>query len=171
MGNKKFYYGDTVALSHERYARHKGHMGQVVGTRVTKRHSESKSTIVSYRVACECGSALLPLALHMDIVSTPLERDPMSPADTRRHYFLRQVGIQADLGILREQVDAALGILNDQYRAVVAQRFGLRGEDGCTLSAIATGLNRSKQYVHQVERRALRKLRAFPGLMKESINE
>jgi len=169
MGNKKFYYGDTVALTHDRYARHKGHTAQVVGTRVTKRRSGPKSTIVSYKIACECGSALLPLAIHMDIVSTPLEGEPMSPEDTRLHYFLRQVGIQIDPRILRAQVDATLGILNDQYRAVVAQRFGLHGEDGYTLEAIAARLNKSKQYIHQVERRALKKLRAFPGLMKESI--
>jgi len=169
MANKKFYYGDTVVLSHERYVRHNDHIGQVVGTRVIKQRSGSRSTIVSYKVACECGSALLPLAIHMDIVSTSLEGEPMSPEDCRLHYFLRQVGIQADPDILREQVDATLGILNDQYRAVVTQRFGLHGEDGYTLETIAAGLNRSKQYIHQVERRALRKLRAFPGLMKESI--
>ena len=168
MANKKFYYGDTVMLNHSRYVRHNGHLGQIVGTRVIKKLTGRQSTMVSYRVACECGSALLPLAIHMGAVSTPLEGDPMSPEDTRLHYFLRQVGIQADPSILREQVDATLGILNDQYRAVVAQRFGLNGEDGYTLDAIAVGLNRSKQYIHQVERRALGKLRAFPGLIRES---
>jgi hypothetical protein len=168
MSNKKFYYGDTVVLRHERYSRHDGHTGQIVGTRILKSYSGSKSTIVSYRVACECGMKLLPLAIHMDLVSTPLEKEPMSPENARLHYFMRYIGMQADQEILREQVDAALGILNDQYRTVVTQRFGLNGGDGHTLEAIALGLSKSKQYIHQVEKRALQKLRSFPGLSRNS---
>jgi len=169
MSSKKFYYGDTVMLRHERYARHDGHIGQIVGTRILKSYSRSKPTIVSYKVACECGMGLLPLAIHMELVSTPLGAKSMLPENARLHYFMRHIGMRADSENLREQVGAALGILNDQYRAVVTHRFGLNGEDGYTLEAIASKLSRSKQYIHQVEKRALKKLRAFPGLMKEGI--
>lgn len=166
MANKKFYYGDTVMLRHERYPRHHQHRGRVQGFKVSKSPSPTKPNLVYYKVACECGAHLLPLSAHLVPVSTPLDGEHISLLDSRRMFFLKQIGMQIDQGILREQVGSALGVLNEQQKAVVSQRFGLYTEGGSTLRAIAENLGYTKQYIMKVQRKAMQKLEAFPGLVK-----
>ena len=169
MGNKKFYYGDTVMLQHERYSRHQQHQGRVQGFKVSKSLAPNKPNLIYYKVSCECGASLLPLAAHLTPVSTPLDADPVSLLDLRRMFFLQQIGVQADPSILREQIDSILGVLNEQQRAVISQRFGLYDESGATLQAIADNLGYTKQYIMKVQKTAMQKLEAFPGLVKGGV--
>ena len=166
MANRKFFAGDTVMLTHSRYRSHYHHTARVTGTRITRYLSGDKLSLVSYRIACECGKALLPMALHMDLVTADATAAP-NIENLRFQYFLSKVGLHSDPATLRQQVDAALGILNEQHRNIIVQRFGLGGEPGQTFRAIADDLGVSKQYIHQTEMKALRKLRSFPGLVKE----
>jgi len=169
MGNKKFYYGDTVILQNERYSRHQQHQGRVQGFKVSKSPSPTKSNIVYYKVACECGAYLSPVSRHLSLVSTPLDAGQVSLLDSRRMFFLQQIGVQPDPSILREQTDSILGVLNEQQRAVISQRFGLYDESGTTLQAIADTLGYTRQYILKVQKAAMQKLEAFPGLVKGSV--
>lgn len=170
MAYRKFFSGDEVLIDHYRYPAHDHHRALVVGTRITRYLSEGKRAYVSYRVDCECGASLLPLARHMDLVST---QTPISVLDMRRRYFLGQIGVHGNADTLGQQVAAALGILNDTQRATIMRRFGLfdvrsdGNELGHTYRAIAEALGVSKQYIHFVETKSMRKLRSFPGLVKE----
>jgi hypothetical protein len=166
MAYRKFYSGDAVIIDHYRYPSHNHHRALVMGTRKTRYLSGDKSPLISYRVDCECGASLLPLARHMDLVPRGFTPDVHV---MRRQYFLAEIGMQHKPGdTLEQQVDAALGILTDRQRAIIVQRFGLGdGEVGRTLQAIADAMNVSRQYISQVEGKSLRKLRSFPGLVKK----
>ena len=165
MAYRKFYSGDAVIINHYRYPSHNHHRALVMGTRKTRYLSGNTPPLISYRVDCECGASLQPLARHMDLVSTVPTSDVRI---MRRQYFLAEIGMQHKPGdTLEQQVDAALGILTDKQRAIIVQRFGLGDGTGRTLQAIAEGLGVSKQYINEVERISLRKLRSFPGLVKE----
>ena len=166
MANRKFFAGDTVIMTHSRYRSHYHHTARVTGTRITRYLSGDRVSVVSYRVACECGKELLPGAYQMDLVITDAATAP-NISNLRRQYFLSKVGLHSDPAILQQQVDAALGILNEQHRNIIVQRFGLGGESSQTFRAIADGLGVSKQSIHQTEIKALQKLRSFPGLVKE----
>lgn len=164
MAYRKFFSGDAVMINHYRYPSHVQHNAMVVGTRITRYRAEGKPPLVSYRVECECGASLLPQARHMDLVSTAPTSDVR---DMRRRYFLHEIGVAADSAdTLGQLVDAALGILTERQRAIIIQRFGLSDEARHTLQAIAEGLGVSKQYINEVERQSLQKLRSFPGLVK-----
>lgn len=164
MAYRKFFTGDEVVIDHYRYPSHVQHNAMVVGTRITRYRAEGKPPLVSYRVECECGASLLPQARHMDLVSTAPTSDVR---DMRRRYFLHEIGVAADSAdTLGQLVDAALGILTERQRAIIIQRFGLSDEARHTLQAIAEGLGVSKQYINEVERQSLQKLRSFPGLVK-----
>jgi len=167
MANRKFFAGDTVIMTHSRYRSHYHHTARVTGTRITRYLSGDRVSVVSYRVACECGKELLPGAYQMDLVITDAAAAP-NIENLRRQYFLNTVGLHSDPAILQQQVDAALGILNKQHRNIIVQRFGLGGEPGQTFRAIADDLGVSKQSIQQTGMRALRKLRSFPGLYQQS---
>ena len=164
MANRKFFTGDAVILTHPRYRNHYNHTAQVTDARRTRYLTGNQLSVVTYRVACECGKTLLLGAYQMNLVT---DARP-SIENLRRQYFLNEVGLHSDPATLQQQVDAALGILNEQYRHIIVQRFGLNGESGQTLQAIADDMGVSKQYVQQTEKRALRKLRSFPGLYQQS---
>ena len=166
MAYRKFFSGDEIVIDHYRYPSHDHHRGLVVGTRITRYRKEGKPSLVSYRVEYECGASLVPLARHMDLVST---KAPISVLDMRRRYFLREIGVAVSDDTLGQQVDAALGILTDKQRAIIIRRFGLSDGDDTrhTLQGIAEALGVSKQYIDEVEGKSLWKLRSFPGLVKE----
>ena len=165
MAYRKFFTGDEVVIDHYRYPSHVQHRGMVVGTRRNQYRAEGRSPLISYRVECACGASLLPLARHMDLVSTAPTSDVR---DMRRRHFLQAIGVTVDSDdTLRQQVDAALGILTERQRAIIIQRFGLSDETRQhTLQAIAEALGVSKQYINEVEVKSLHKLRSFPGLVK-----
>ena len=166
MAYRKFFSGDEIVIDHYRYPSHDHHRGLVVGTRITRYRKEGKPSLVSYRVECECGASLVPLARLMDLVSTAPTSDVL---DMRRRYFLREIGVAVSDDTLGQQVDAALGILTDKQRAIIIRRFGLSDGDDTrhTLQGIAEALGVSKQYIDEVEGKSLWKLRSFPGLVKE----
>ena len=164
MGNRKFYAGDTVVMTHPRYHNHNHHTAQVTDVLRTRYLSGDKLSVVTYRVACECGKTLVPGAYQMDLVT-----DARPSIDNlRRQYFLNEVGLHGDPATLQQQVDAALGILNGRHRHIIVQRFGLGGESGQTFQAIADDMGLSKQSIQQTGMRALQKLRSFPGLYQQS---
>ena len=168
MAYRKFFTGDEVVINHYRYPAHDRHQALVVGTRLTRYQAEGKPPLISYRVDCECGASLMPMARHMDLVSTAPTSDMR---DMRRRYFLSEIGVHGNADTLEQQVDAALGILTAKQRAIIIRRFALGDDDGArrTLQAIAEALGVSKQYINEVETKSIQKLRAFPGLVKEPV--
>jgi RNA polymerase sigma factor (sigma-70 family) len=62
-------------------------------------------------------------------------------------------------GLLREQVHAALDLLNRREREVLEMRFGLKDGRAHTLEEVAQAFGVSRERIRQIERKALRKLR------------
>ena len=60
----------------------------------------------------------------------------------------------------REVLDELFQQLDDRERDVVTRRFGLRGTDRTTLEEIGKTYDVTRERVRQIERQALRKLRA-----------
>ena len=122
MAYRKFFYGATVAINHERYAMHSGHTGVIAGTRI------KKNSDVAYSVDCECGRRLIPKASHMDLVASPSELPKVSPiGKSRIKYFLNKIGILPKESQLKKQVEVILGRLKDRDRMLLVKRFGLEG--------------------------------------------
>ncbi|MBZ0185407.1 MAG: sigma-70 family RNA polymerase sigma factor [Candidatus Obscuribacterales bacterium] len=65
----------------------------------------------------------------------------------------------ATQALLREDVVELLGCLNVQERSVTELRFGLRGDQPCSLTKIGALLGISKERARQIELKALRKMR------------
>ena len=152
MAYRKFFYGDRVLITGEKYRPHRLHEGRVEGTLI-------RSQRVTYRVACDCGKNIKPKAFHMDLVSTPhREIDPLSIHDARMEHFLRAVGKDPKRPRLSQQVKSTLSQLNERDSHILTKRFGLDGDDGKTHQEIGDEIGITKARVHQIEQSLLRRL-------------
>ena len=61
--------------------------------------------------------------------------------------------------MLREHIDALLGDLKDRERQVIVMRFGLEDGHPRTLEEVGKSFNVTRERIHQIEAKALRKLR------------
>jgi len=150
MGYRKFYYGDTVTVGNDKYRSHEGHKGRIVGTHITPRQ-------VYYRLACECGKRISPAAHQMDIIATPYEDpDHLTVQEIRMDYFLRQVGVEPQRDMMKQQVKESLATIRKvRDRKVMTQRFGLDGSEGKTLQEIGDSYGLTRARVQQIEARLL----------------
>ena len=65
----------------------------------------------------------------------------------------------AVVAMLPREIARLLSVLDDRERQILGLRFGLGGEEPCTLKAIAERLALTPERVRQIEARALGKLR------------
>lgn len=63
------------------------------------------------------------------------------------------------MGLLKEDVQNLLSSLNEQERAVIELRYGLKGEAPMSLTRIGSVIGVSKERARQIELKSLRKLR------------
>ena len=152
MAYRKFFYGDTVTINHERYPMHTGHTGVIAGTRI------KKNSDVTYSVDCECGMSLIPKASHMDLVSTPNELAASSIHEFRMKYFLKKIGITPKESQLEKQVVTTLDRLSDRHKTLIAKRFGLQGNTRTTHREIGEELGVTRARVQYLEKHLVRKL-------------
>jgi hypothetical protein len=149
MAYRKFFYGDAVAINHERYPVHTGHRGMIAGTRI-KVNSD-----VTYSVDCECGKRLMPKASHMDLVTTPSESRMKY---LRMKYFLKKIGITPKESQLEKQVGASLGHLKDRDRTLLVKRFGLEENTKTTHREIGEEFGITRARVQHLEKSLVKKL-------------
>ncbi len=69
---------------------------------------------------------------------------------------------------LRAHLDAALAGLSDREAGILRDRFGLAGSARVSLQEIGRRHRLSKERVRQIEKKALRKIRTFDGVMLEA---
>ena len=154
MAYRKFFYGDRILITGEKYKPHLSHEGRVTGTLI-------KSQRVTYKVACDCGKSIKPKAFHMDLVTTPhREADPLSIHGARMEHFLRVAGKEPERPELSQQIDDLLGCLKEKYKFVLISRYGLDGLGARTFREIGEELNLSRERIRQIESMAMRKLHA-----------
>ena len=72
---------------------------------------------------------------------------------------ITDVEVAADAELLREYLGEALAELPERYEAVIRARYGLDDDRPRTLTEIAKVMGVSRQMIHLIEERALKKLR------------
>ena len=151
MANRKFFYGDTVAIE-RRSVPHKGHQGVIDGTLVRLVGDASAKTY--YQVTCECGAYITLEAFSMDMIGTPAEMPNVSITEMRIQYFLSSIGFPGGT------VDSALSSLSQREKGILERRNGLTGDNKQTLRDIAKVVGVSAERIRAIESRAMEKLRA-----------
>ena len=66
---------------------------------------------------------------------------------------------EAELNILKEQIQEVLSELNDRERRVISLRFGIDDGNPRTLEEVGTIFDVTRERIRQIEAKALRKLR------------
>jgi RNA polymerase primary sigma factor len=69
---------------------------------------------------------------------------------------------QASLSLRREDIDNALASLPDRERKVIELRFGLTGEQPCTLEEVGQAFGVTRERIRQIENNTLKKLGSLP---------
>jgi len=154
MGYRKFFYGDTVLVNGDKAPAHGDHIGRVVGILITPKNT-------TYRVACQCGRDVSYAAAQMELVTTPYEDpDHLTVQEIRMDYFLRQVGVEPQRDMLKQQVKESLATVRKvRDRKIMSQRFGLDGSASQTLQGIGDIYGITRARVQQIEARLLGKIR------------
>lgn len=157
MGARKFFAGDTVVIDGPVYPIHHGHQAEVIGVRIVR--INEKGQRLNYHVQCECGKVLFPTAPQISgpVVTNNLDDDTRI-YEARVKYLFGTIGLpyQEDVSVI-EQIAQLLGSLDARQRDIIQRRFGLLSGPQ-TFQDIGNYLGVSKQYVKQLEARALKKL-------------
>jgi hypothetical protein len=157
---RKFVFGDYVRFcSSGEYRIHEGHSGWIFKTKIFKgpgaRHH------VRYGIECECGSTLWPMAANMELIDRQLNAPDITETmwDARARYLLRTAGVPEQGNIsLAHQIDALTNRLSARDAEIILDRHGLT-DDRHTLQQIADKIGLTKARVHQIEHKAIEKLR------------
>ena len=68
----------------------------------------------------------------------------------------------AQLSLRREDIENALSSLPERERKVIELRFGLKGEQPCTLEEVGRAFGVTRERIRQIENNALKKLESLP---------
>ena len=69
---------------------------------------------------------------------------------------------QASLSLRREDIERALDSLPERERKVIELRFGLNGEQPCTLEEVGRAFGVTRERIRQIENNTLKKLESLP---------
>jgi len=69
---------------------------------------------------------------------------------------------QASLSLRREDIERALDSLPERERKVIELRFGLKGEQPCTLEEVGRAFGVTRERIRQIENNTLKKLESLP---------
>jgi RNA polymerase primary sigma factor len=69
---------------------------------------------------------------------------------------------QASLSLRREDIENALASLPERERKVIELRFGLTGEQPCTLEEVGKAFGVTRERIRQIENNTLKKLESLP---------
>ncbi len=151
---RKFVYADYVRFcSSGEYHTHEGHSGWVFKTRIFRgpgaRHQ------VRYGTECECGSTLWPAAPQLDLIDRPFDASDITDTvrAARVRYLLKAAGMSEE-----SPIDALTSRLSARDAEIILDRHGLT-DDRHTLQEIADKVGLTKARVHQIEHKAIERLR------------
>jgi RNA polymerase primary sigma factor len=68
----------------------------------------------------------------------------------------------ASLSLRREDIEKALDSLPERERKVIELRFGLKGEQPCTLEEVGKAFGVTRERIRQIENNTLKKLESLP---------
>lgn len=162
MPDRKFFHGDIVRFRQHtnggvvlgRYKSHHDHMATIIKTTII---GGDKWHRVLYSVACECGRQVRPQAGHLDLVARQYDRRDLAtqPEELRRLRFY---------GDYEAKIKRYMETLPEREKIILIRRHGLDGSFNATLSAVGKELGISREWVRQIELRAIRKMsRAMGG--------
>ena len=155
MGSRKFYYGDTVRfVSPTAYVKHQSHQGTVVGTRIIKKDHRSYS--VRYQVRCECGEDVIPRAPVLDLIASSPGGANNVDGKVAEARILHLIGMLGhDEEITPEILDEMMSKLEDRQREILVMRYGLDGQSGKSLQAVANMYGLTRERIRQLEVKAI----------------
>ena len=163
---QKFYYNDRVRVISDIYKDHMGHVGvvrSIGGTSLSSINylyrrdptygidvwAEKEKAV--YRVECECGDSIDPLASHLEL-ETPMNSKKYRPlSDLRLNYLYNFRGIDVRKWLSEQNFD-------ERSIDILIKRYGLCGHNRQTYAQIAESLGRSKERIRQIISKAERKL-------------
>jgi RNA polymerase nonessential primary-like sigma factor len=103
---------------------------------------------------------ILALSEHTTSLDTPLDADPNHTiADMLADDQSIDPESEHALGEMEALLTGWVSQLDDKHRQVIERRYGLNGDEPCTLETIATDLGLTRERVRQIQLEALQKLR------------
>jgi RNA polymerase primary sigma factor len=104
-------------------------------------------------------------------VPVSLEKPVGDDEDSEFGHFLADENatapdLAADEQMRRETLSRVLGLLSTRERRVLELRYGLNGEQPCTLDEVGRAFNVTRERVRQIENQSLRKLQAMAESQK-----
>src|SRR6266540_1987665 len=78
------------------------------------------------------------------------------------HEEVRDILRMAQVPLRREDIQRALDALPERERAVIELRFGLTGEQPCTLEEVGKAFGVTRERIRQIENNTLKKLESLP---------
>jgi RNA polymerase nonessential primary-like sigma factor len=103
---------------------------------------------------------ILALSEHTTSLDTPLDADPNHTiADMLADDQSIDPESEHALGEMEALLAGWVSQLDHKHRQVIERRYGLNGDEPCTLEIIATDLGLTRERVRQIQLEALQKLR------------
>lgn len=161
-GNRKFYFGDEIAIVDIKYKKHLDHHGIV--TWIWSREKKVKHPYLVYEIECECGKMLMLRSSFMVLVEERVVTEQDSVMNRNKRRFVRQLNMQPRKSVeqLDKQIERIFRNVSDRDRSVLVDRYNLYSEKlkPKTYRDIAKDLGLTFQRVEQIEKRLIQSMRA-----------
>jgi RNA polymerase primary sigma factor len=107
------------------------------------------------------GSLNAPLSLDssFELIDVIEDKDAAQPSETSHEFTLTA------------RLEQLLNKVNERERRILVLRFGLQGEESCTLEETAREFGITRERVRQIEEAALKKIRSHAEEVKEKLDD
>src|SRR5207249_253852 len=106
---------------------------------------------------------ILRMAQHPVSLEKPIgEEEESELGDFVQDELAESPDEQASLSLRREDIEKALESLPERERKVIELRFGLQGEQPCTLEEVGRAFGVTRERIRQIENNTLKKLESLP---------
>src|SRR5438552_8295646 len=118
---------------------------------------------VELEITTEEVREILRMAQHPVSLEKPIgEEEESELGDFVQDELAESPDEQASLSLRREDIEKALESLPERERKVIELRFGLQGQQPCTLEAVGRAFGVTRERIRQIENNTLKKLESLP---------
>src|SRR5207244_2912599 len=139
-----------------------GHLGRQLVQRRGREHRADEIAAALEITTAEVRE-ILRMAQHPVSLEKPIgEEEESELGDFVQDEAAESPDEQASLSLRREDIDRALESLPERERKVIELRFGLKGEQPCTLEEVGRAFGVTRERIRQIENNTLKKLESLP---------